>query len=148
MSKVISFTNYILVYLSPFSFTSGKPVLKRRSFDTEQEAKLFVKELDIDTSSYYIIKNDFDEDADVVMRNKSSTMKIRNKKKQSKQTKQTKKKVAKDKKSKKSKKSKKNKKVVKKNTLSRKNMKKLRETIEKLRKCKCDCRPSKKSASK
>jgi hypothetical protein len=145
MSKVISFTNYILVYLSPFSFTSGKPVLKRKAFDTEQEAKLFVKELDIDTSSYYIIKNDFDEDADVVMRNKSSTMKIRNKKKQSKQTKQTKqtkKNIAKDKKSKKSKK------VVKKNTLSRKNMKKLRETIEKLRKCKCDCRPSKKSSSK
>lgn len=136
MSKVISFTNYILVYISPFSFTTGKPILKRKAFDTEQEAKLFVKELDIDPSSYYIITNDFDEDGDVVMRNKASTMKIRNKKKQ---TKQTKKKVAKDKKSKK---------VVKKNTLSRKNMKKLRETIEKLRKCKCDCRPSKKSSSK
>ena len=139
MSKVISFTNYILVYLSPFSFTTGKPVMKRKAFDTEQEAKRFVKELEIDTSSYYIIKNDFDEDGDVVMRNRASTMKLRNKKKQTKQTKQTRKKVAKDKKSKK---------VVKKNTLSRKNMKKLRETIEKLRKCKCDCRPSKKSASK
>lgn len=148
MSKVISFTNYILVYLSPFSFTSGKPVLKRKAFDTEQEAKLFVKELDIDPSSYYIIKNDFDEDGDVVMRNKASTMKIRNKNKQTKQSKQTKKKGVKGVKGVKGKKDKKYKKVVKKNTLSRKNMKKLRETIEKLRKCKCDCRPSKKSASK